>query len=269
MPLTGKCPCIVALREVLHTADFVLCDGPRSWWSARGRSTGYACPPGMAIGCQLASGAFKGVSGKAVSQRQANIPPPEFFAGDGAADAGGAHEPAVVVQRPGQGDLPAAGMQPGDDQAVGVVSGCSSRWRGPDVGGPAPWGAHDAGFRAAAGAVRRPGRFMEDPAGGAEAGSGRRLPARVTALFRLGPGPAGGCRRAGNRPPTEPQRSGPAAVSGAAPLVSRMHSHMDICSWWAILTARITVRTASRRHRPAQAIISRPPFRSLRFARAA
>ena len=40
------------------------------------------------------------------------------------------------------------------------------------------------------------------------------------------------------------QRSGPAAVSGAAPLVSRMHSHMRTCSWWAIPTARITVRTS-------------------------
>ena len=54
-------------------------------------------PPGMAIGCQLASGAVRGVSGKAVSQRHTNMPPPEFFAGGGAADAGGAHEPAELV----------------------------------------------------------------------------------------------------------------------------------------------------------------------------
>jgi hypothetical protein len=32
---------------------------------------------------------------------------------------------------------------------------------------------------------------------------------------------------------------------------------MDTCSWWAILTARITVRTASHRRLPALAIISR------------
>jgi hypothetical protein len=32
---------------------------------------------------------------------------------------------------------------------------------------------------------------------------------------------------------------------------------MRTCSWWAILTARITIRTASHRRRPAQAIMSR------------
>ena len=46
-------------------------------------------------------------------------------------------------------------------------------------------------------------------------------------------------------------------MSGAAPLVSRTHSHMRTCSWWAIVTARITVRTTSHRRRLAQAIVSR------------
>jgi hypothetical protein len=64
------------------------------------------------------------------------------------------------------------------------------------------------------------------------------------------------------------QRSGPAAVSGAAPLVSKMHSHVRTCSWWAIVTARITVRAASHSHRPAQAIRSRAPARNARSARA-
>ena len=64
------------------------------------------------------------------------------------------------------------------------------------------------------------------------------------------------------------QRSGPAAVSGAAPLVSKMHSHMRTCSWWAILTARITVQAASHSRRPAQAIRSRAPARNARSARA-
>ena len=64
------------------------------------------------------------------------------------------------------------------------------------------------------------------------------------------------------------QRSGPAAVSGAAPLVSRMHSHMRTCSWWAIPTARIAVRTTSQRRPPAQAIMSRAAFRNARPGRA-
>jgi hypothetical protein len=52
--------------------------------------------------------------------------PPEFFAGDVAADAVGAHDPPVLVQRLDQGGLPAAGVQPGDEQAGGGVPGCSS-----------------------------------------------------------------------------------------------------------------------------------------------
>jgi len=35
---------------------------------------------------------------------------------------------------------------------------------------------------------------------------------------------------------------------------------MRICSWWAIVAARITVRAASYRRLPAQAIIARAPF---------
>jgi len=61
------------------------------------------------------------------------------------------------------------------------------------------------------------------------------------------------------------QRSGPAADSGAAPLVSRTHSHMDTCWSWAIVTARITVPTASHRRRPAQAIMPRAPWLSGSF----
>jgi hypothetical protein len=43
------------------------------------------------------------------------------------------------------------------------VPGCSPRWRGPDVGGPAPWGAHDAGFAPQLVTVRWPGVFLADP----------------------------------------------------------------------------------------------------------
>ena len=43
---------------------------------------------------------------------------------------------------------------------------------------------------------------------------------------------------------------------------------MRTCSWWAILTARITVQAASHRRLPAQAIMSRAPFRNARSARA-
>lgn len=49
--------------------------------------------------------------------------PPEFFAGDVAADAVGAHEPTVLVQCLDQGARPAAGVQPGDEQAGGDVPG--------------------------------------------------------------------------------------------------------------------------------------------------
>ena len=66
--------------------------------------------------------------------------------------------------------------------------------------------------------------------------------------------------------PVPVQRPDPArragALSGAAPLVSRMHSHMRTCSWWAIPTARIAVRTTSHRRPPAQAIMSRAAFRT-------
>jgi hypothetical protein len=41
-------------------------------------------------------------------------------------DLDGAHEPAVLLQRPGRGAVPAAGVQPGDEQAGGGVPGCSS-----------------------------------------------------------------------------------------------------------------------------------------------
>jgi hypothetical protein len=64
-------------------------------------------------------------------------------------------------------------------------------------------------------------------------------PARVTALFCSGPGPAGGCQRAGNRPAKEPSAAVRLVVGGAAPLVSRTHSHMYTCWSLAILTAPI------------------------------
>jgi hypothetical protein len=67
-----------------------------------------------------------------------------------------------------------------------------------------------------------------------------------------------------NNPRDRTQRSGPAAVSGAAPLVSMTHSHMRTCSSWAILTERITAQAASHRRRPAQAIMSRAPSRDAR-----
>jgi hypothetical protein len=74
---------------------------------------------------------------------------------------------------------------------------------------------------------------------------------------------------ASRSPPSDgAQRSGPAAVSGAAPLVRRMHSHARTCSWWAIWTARITVRPASHRRLPVQVILSRAPLRNARSARA-
>jgi hypothetical protein len=72
--------------------------------------------------------------------------------------------------------------------------------------------------------------------------------------------------------PVTAQRSNPAQRAGRGwrrrPLVSRTHSHMHTCSWWAILTARITVRAASHRRRPARAIVSLAPFRTARSARA-
>ena len=64
--------------------------------------------------------------------------PPEFFAGDGAADAVGAHESAVLVQRPGQGTRPTATDSLAMSSLAVVCPGVLPRWRGPDVGGPAP-----------------------------------------------------------------------------------------------------------------------------------
>ena len=44
-----------------------------------------------------------------------------------------------------------------------VGPGVLSRSRGPDVGGPTPWGAHEAGFALQLVAVRRLAMFLEDP----------------------------------------------------------------------------------------------------------
>jgi hypothetical protein len=122
------------------SADFVLCGGPRSWWPTHGRSTGYAWPRPDGYRVLAGEWGLQRRSGKAMSQRHTNVPPPEFFVGDVAADVAGAHEPAVLVQRLGQGALPAAAAQPGDEQAVGGGPGCSSpmartgRWRTGAVG---------------------------------------------------------------------------------------------------------------------------------------
>jgi hypothetical protein len=112
------------------------------------------------------------------------------------------------------------------------------------------------------------GRPRGGSAGGAEAGilaRGRQpgLPPRFARVL--------GRQVAADEPVTVQRRSPaqrPAAVSGAAPLVSRRHSHIYTCSSLAILTARITVRAASHRRPAVQAIISRPPFRNARPARA-
>jgi hypothetical protein len=85
-----------------------------------------------------------------------------------------------------------------------VCRGVLPRWRGPDVGGPAPWGAHDAGFALQLATVRWPGMVLADPLAVPRSTS---WPAAASPGYRpvsLGPGPAGGCRRAGNRPATEP-----------------------------------------------------------------
>src|SRR6516164_3028869 len=86
--------------------------------------------------------------------------------------------------------------------------GVRPRWRGPEVGGPAPWGAHEAGFTPQLVTVRWLGMVPEDPLAVPGPGS---WPAAVGPGYRLvslGPGPAGGCRRAGNRPATEPSAAG-------------------------------------------------------------
>jgi hypothetical protein len=98
-----------------------------------------------------------------MSQRHTNIPPPEFFAGDVAADVDGAHETAVLAQRRGQGALPAATDSPAMSRLSVVCPGVLRRWRGPDVGGPAPWGAHDAGFALQLATVRWLAMFLADP----------------------------------------------------------------------------------------------------------
>src|SRR4029077_10903795 len=56
----------------------------------------------------------------------AGVPPPEFFAGDVAADVDGAHEPAVFVQRIGRGPFAGCWLQRGYELAVGSGPGCSS-----------------------------------------------------------------------------------------------------------------------------------------------
>jgi hypothetical protein len=40
-----------ACASTPNDAEFVLCGGRQSWWPARCRSTGYACPSGMTSGC--------------------------------------------------------------------------------------------------------------------------------------------------------------------------------------------------------------------------
>jgi hypothetical protein len=123
------------------------------------------------------------------------------------------------------------------------------------VGGPAPWGAHDVGFALQLAAVRWPGMFLAIRWRCRGRDLGPRPPARGYRPVWLGSG-AGRWLPMSLSPPSDgTQRSGPAAVSGAAPLVSRTHSHMDTCSWWAIVTARITGRPAYRSRLPADSVL--------------
>jgi hypothetical protein len=107
--------------------------------------------------------------------------------------------------------------------------------------------AHGRRFALQLVTVRWPRMVLADPL--AEPGAGILAPPAASPGYRpVSVGSwAGRWLPASRSPPSEAtQRSGPAAASGAAPLVSRMHSHMDTCSWWAILTARIIIRPASQ-----------------------
>ena len=170
-------------------------------------------PPGMAVGCWLAEWGLHG------RFRQGNVPAPREHAAAGvlrpgggvAAGAGGAHERpyacSALARVPGR--LLACSLVMTSPPVV--CPGVLPRWRGPDVGGPAPRGAHDAGCAPQLVTVRWLEMFPPVP--GRDLGP--RPPARVTAPFRSGPGPAGGCRRAGNRPATGPSAAG--RLPSAAP----------------------------------------------------
>ena len=60
--------------------------------------------------------------------------------------------------------------------------GVRPRWRGPEVGGPAPWGAHEAGFTPQLVTVRWLGMVPEDPLAVPGPGS---WPAAVGPGYRL------------------------------------------------------------------------------------
>ena len=105
---------------------------------------------------------------------------------------------------PWPGALPAAGVQSDDQQALGGVPGVLPPMAGTGRGrrGARRW------VRAATahGPVARDG--PGGSAGGAEVEIWPAAFSRVTDPFRSGPGPAGGCRRAGNRPATQPSAAG-------------------------------------------------------------
>ena len=64
---------------MLQTADYVLCDDPRSWWPARGRSTGYACPARTGYWVLDGEWGLQGRFRQGTAQHDANIQPLEFF----------------------------------------------------------------------------------------------------------------------------------------------------------------------------------------------
>jgi hypothetical protein len=143
-----------------------------------------------------------------------DMPPCEFFLDPRLVvrrttrpDVDGAHEPAVLVRRPGRVLCRLLACSLAMSGLAVVCPGVLPRWRGPDVGGPAPW-ADDAGFAPRLVMVRWPGIVLQDRPACRGRDLGPRPPARVIAPFGSGPGPAGGCRRAGNRPATEPSAAG-------------------------------------------------------------
>jgi hypothetical protein len=176
------------------SADFVLCGGPRSWWPTRGRSTRYACPARDGYWV-LAS--VRGLQGRF---RQGNVPAPHEYAAAGvlrrrrSGRCGWCARAARTCAVPWPGRCASCHRQRGDEQAVGGVPGCSSPMARTRRGRAGAVGADDAGFALQLTAVRWPGMFLADRGRCRGRDRGPRPPARVTAPFGSGPGPAGGCR---------------------------------------------------------------------------